>query len=84
MFQVILENRAEKELKKLDKRFRPKVLGNLRALKTNPLVGVKMEGNFKDLYKIKIPPLRIIYQPDFKNKTIFIRAIGFRGDIYKK
>lgn len=84
MFQVILENRAEKELKRLDKRFIPKVLSYLRVLKTNPLVGIKMEGSFKGLYKIKIPPPRIIYQPDFKNKIIYIRTIGFRGGIYKK
>jgi mRNA-degrading endonuclease RelE of RelBE toxin-antitoxin system len=47
MFPVILENRAEKELKRLDKRFIPKVLGYLRALKTNPLIGIKMEGEFQ-------------------------------------
>jgi len=34
-------------------------------------------------YKIKIPPLRIIYTPDFKNKIIWIKAIGFREGIYK-
>ncbi|EKE15033.1 MAG: hypothetical protein ACD_12C00188G0004, partial [uncultured bacterium] len=41
-------------------------------------------GEYNGSYRIKIPPLRIIYLPDFKKNIIWIRAIGFRGDIYKK
>lgn len=83
MYRVILGNRAEKDLKKLDKRFREKVIKNLRMLKIEPFLGEKMAGEFKNSYRIKIPPLRIIYTPDFKNKIIWIRAIGFRGGVYR-
>lgn len=84
MFLVILGNQAKKDLKNLDARSKDKVLRNLRALKNNPFLGEKMVGQFQGSYRIKIPPLRIIYLPDFKNKIIWIRAIGFRGKIYKK
>jgi len=59
-------------------------LKNLRLLKTEPFLGEKMAGQFQGSYRIKIPPLRIIYLPDLKNKIIWVRAIGFRGGIYKK
>jgi mRNA-degrading endonuclease RelE of RelBE toxin-antitoxin system len=42
-----------------------------------------MSGEYNGSYRIKIPPIRIIYLPDFKNKIIWVRAIGFRGDVYK-
>jgi len=83
MYHVILGNRAEKDLKKLDERFREKVIKNLRMLKIEPFLGEKMMGEFKNSYRIKIPPLRIIYTPDFKNKIIWVRAIGFRGEVYR-
>jgi len=67
MYLIFLENRAKKELK----------------LQFNPFLGEKMAGEYSGSYRIKIPPLRIIYLPDFKNKIIRIRAIGFRGDVYK-
>ncbi len=83
MYLVFLENRAKKELKKLDKNFQGKVLKYLHFLEVNPFLGEKMQGEFQGFYRIKIPPLRIIYFPDLKNKIIRIRAIGFRGDVYK-
>lgn len=83
MYLVFLENRAKKELKKLDKNFQEKVLKYLHFLETNPFLGKKMQGEFQGFYRIKTPPLRMIYFPDLKNKIIRIRAIGFRGGIYK-
>lgn len=83
MYLVFLENRAKKELRKLDKNIQEKILKNLHLLENNPFLGSKMHGEFKGYYRVKIPPLRIIYLPDIKNKLIKVRAIGFRGDIYK-
>ena len=83
MFQIKLNNRATKELRRLDKRYFLKVSTFIDLLKENPLLGEKMAGEFQGSYRIKIPPLRIIYTPDFKNKIIWIKAIGFRGGIYK-
>lgn len=83
MFQVILANQAKKDLKRLDAVFKEKVIKNLKMLKENPFLGQKMAGQFEGSYRIKIPPIRIIYTPDIKNKIIFVRAIGFRGGVYK-
>lgn len=83
MYQVNLLNQATKNLKKLDKRFQEKVILSLRLLRTNPFLGEKMSGEFSGSFRIKIPPVRIIYTPDLKRKIVWIRAIGHRGDIYK-
>ena len=83
MYQVNLLNSAKKDLKRLDKRFQQKTILYLKLLKENPLLGVKMEGQYQSWFKIKIPPLRIVYSVDFKTKTIWVRAIGFRGGAYR-
>lgn len=76
MYQVNLLNSAKKGLKRLDKRFQKRAILVLEQLKLNPFLGVKMTGELKGWYKIKIPPLRIVYTADFENKIIWIRAIG--------
>lgn len=75
MFEVNLTNKAEKGLKKLDKRFQEKAISAMRLLKNNPFLGEKMTGEFQGSYRVKIPPIRIIYSADFENKIIWIRAI---------
>lgn len=83
MYLIFLENKAKKDLKKLDKRYKIKVSNFIDKLQFDPFLGGKMSGEYNGSYRIKIPPLRIIYLPDFKKNIIWIRAIGFRGDIYK-
>ena len=83
MFQVKLTNKAEKDLKRLDKRYLSKISQSIDFLKINPLLGEKMTGDFLGAYRVKIPPIRIIYTPNFKDKTILIKAIGHRQGIYK-
>lgn len=76
MYQVKLSNRAEKELKKLASNYKPRVTGIMDLLNMSPFLGEKMSGEFQGWYGIKIPPIRIIYSVNFKNKIIIIRAIG--------
>ncbi|MBL7159291.1 type II toxin-antitoxin system RelE/ParE family toxin [Candidatus Microgenomates bacterium] len=83
MFQVKLSNQAKKDLKRLDQIYKPKATKYIDLLAINPFLGQKMTGEFQGSYRIKIPPLRIIYTPDLKNKIIRIKAIGFRGRVYR-
>lgn len=83
MFQISLSNQARKDLKRIDKRYLPKISQSIDLLSTNPFLGEKMSGNFLGSYRIKIPPIRIVYTPNFDNKSIIIRAIGQRQGIYK-
>lgn len=83
MLHVLIEKKGQKDLKRLEKRYLVKVRGVFDQLQKNPLLGEKMSGNFKGCYRVKIPPLRIIYSLDIRRKEIRILAIGYRGGIYK-
>lgn len=83
MFQVILTKRAEKDLKKIAKIYHTKIGKSIDLLASNPFLGEKMTGDFEGSYRIKIPPIRIVYVPDLENKIIQIKLIGQREGIYK-
>lgn len=83
MYRVNLLNSAKKDLKRLDRKFQQKTISTLHLLEKNPFLGDKMAGIFEGWYRVKIPPLRIVYTPDTKNKIIWVRAIGFRGNVYR-
>ena len=83
MYRIKFTNRGEKDLKKLSNRYLIKTLSLIDNLKTNPFLGEKMSGNFIGSYRIKIPPIRIVYTPDLKGKTILVEAIGHRQGVYK-
>lgn len=82
MYQVNLLKKAQKDLQKIDKRFQEKIVATLRLLRINPFLGEKMSSSFLGSYRIKIPPMRIVYKVDLKDKIIWVRAIGHRQGIY--
>jgi len=44
----------------------------------------KLKGSWTGYYRIRKGKIRIIFDVDYKNKTVFIEKIDFRGDVYKK
>ncbi len=43
----------------------------------------KLKGNWKGFYRIKTGKTRIIVKINFKDKTVFVDRIDYRGDVYK-
>lgn len=82
MYQVRLLNQSKKDLKRIDKRFLTKIYYSIGELSKNPFLGEKMLGKYPGLYRIKIPPIRIVYKIDHINKIIWVHAIGHRQGIY--
>ena len=82
MATVKLTRKAEKQLLKLGEQYQAKTLRAFDELERTPLLGVRLKGNVEGLYKIKIPPVRIIYQFDAKTKIVIIVAIGHRQGVY--
>ncbi|MEK6545735.1 MAG: hypothetical protein AABZ28_04315 [Nitrospinota bacterium] len=43
----------------------------------------KMKGKWKGCHRIKIGKIRIILKVNFKEQTIFVDRIDYRGSVYK-
>jgi len=43
----------------------------------------KLEGIWRGYYRLRTGDMRIIIRADFKNRCIYVKKIGPRGDVYK-
>jgi len=80
MYQIVLSRIAEKDLDKVNKKYKPHIFAALFDLRKNPYLGKKLEGKFRDCYSLRIGIYRIIYKI-YKNKLNIL--IGPRQGAYK-
>jgi len=43
----------------------------------------RMKGKWKGCYRIRIGNVRMILKVDFKEQTIFVERMDYRGEVYK-
>lgn len=72
-----------KKLKKINPADKNKIKKKIESLKTDPLVGKLLKGEFAGLRSLKVWPLRLIYSFDAQAKIIYLIAVDYRGQVYK-
>jgi len=83
MYQVVLKKNAQKHLKKLNTRFKPKVIYLLLQLRFNPYLGKPLLGVLKGYYSLRVWPYRILYTINNKELLIIVIDIDHRQNIYQ-
>ncbi len=83
MYKVLLRKKVHRELKKIDKRYKIKILKKLARLKKKPYLGKKLVGDLKGYYSLRAWPYRIIYKVYKKKLIVFVIDIGHRQGVYK-
>ncbi len=86
-WKVEFDNRARKELRKLDKQAQDRILKWLRetlATEEDPRrTGKSLKGRMKGLWRYRVGDYRIISQIQDENILILVVRIGHRRDIYE-
>ena len=86
MYEVFISHEAEKYYQRQDKDTKRRINRCIEIIGQEPLSGFhvkKLHGNLEGKYRYAIGGVRIVYEVDTKNKTVEIKAIGRRGDVYK-
>lgn len=87
IWKVEFDNRARKELRKLDPQTQDRILKWLRknlAVDEDPRrVGTSLKGRMKGLWRYRVGDYRIISQIQDENILILVVRIGHRRDIYE-
>ena len=83
MYQIILSRTAEKDLGKIDKKYKPHIFAALFDLRKEPFLGKRLKGKFQDCYSLRVGIYRIIYKIYKKELDILVIRIGQRQGIYK-
>ena len=83
MYLVVLSKSAEKDLDKVDNKFKPHIFAALFDLRKDPYSGKKLKGKFQDYYSLRVGIYRIIYRVYKRELEILVIRIDHRQGIYK-
>lgn len=85
IYQLQISSKAQKDLKKIDKKVQQRIIKDIFKLKENrrpqqfkPLIGFKIAQ-----FRLRIGDYRVLYDVYDQDKTILILRIGHRKDIYR-
>lgn len=83
-YVILLENRAEKELKSLPQKILKQVDTKLQALALNPRPreATKLKGMESEGWRLKVGDYRVLYQIDDKENTVRV-YIKHRREAYR-
>lgn len=81
-YRVVVPKRVQKELDRIDKRYRLKILAVLECLGENPYLGKKLSGEHGGKRACRVWPYRIIYVILDQELVVLVIAIGHRQGVY--
>lgn len=84
VYEVWFAKKSEKELKKLAKPDAFRVLKSINRL-TYPFpvnLDIRKMVSYENSYRLRVGPMRVIFQIQPKLKRIVLLKIGYRGNIY--
>lgn len=84
MYYVKIPPRIEKKIKKFPHKDLVRIRTTIAALGSDPFMGKKLEGRYKEFYSIRVWPYRIIYSIIKQKLIIEVIEIEHRGRAYKK
>jgi mRNA interferase RelE/StbE len=83
MYKVIIGSRAERELRRLDRPIKNRIVTSSLALGENPRPhGCLKVKTREGLWRIRVGDWRIGYQIDDENRLVTIATIGHRSEFY--
>ena len=83
MYEVLLERRAERDLKKVSQGTFYRIIPKIKALSENPKpAGCRKITGSKNDWRIRIGDYRIIYEIDEKEKAVKVMRVRHRREVY--
>ena len=84
MYEVILERRAERDIKRLPTEVFHRIIPHLKALSENPKPsGCRKITGSKHDWRIRIGDYRVIYEIDEQQNAVKVMRVRHRKDAYR-
>ena len=87
MFEILLSHEADKYYKRQDRDTKRRINRCIDNLSQEQLFSPhikKLHGELEGKHRYEVGGIRIVYEVDTKGKTVKIKAIRSRGDVYKR
>jgi mRNA interferase RelE/StbE len=83
-YEIFIEKKAEKDLRRLPKNYQNKIIQKILNLKDNPKsIAIRKITSSENYYRIKVGDYRIIYEINYKEKRINIFRVRHRKEAYR-
>jgi mRNA interferase RelE/StbE len=84
VYEVVLERRAERDIKRLPEETFYRIVPQLKALSENPRPpGCRKITGSKNDWRVRVGDYRIIYEIDEREKAVKVMRIRHRRDVYR-
>lgn len=78
-----IKNSAFKEIQKIDKPSRQRVIEAIDKLTSNPHIGKQLKGEHSGLRRIRSGSYRVVYEINENEIVVLILRVAHRKDIYQ-
>ncbi len=82
-YLIQIKSSASKELKRIDKQQRLRIINAIDDLSNTPYKGKSLKGELTGLRRIRVGSYRVIYEVYEQQIVILILRIAHRKDIYR-
>jgi mRNA interferase RelE/StbE len=84
VYEVYLEQAAERDLRRLPRQAFERVIVQIKALAGNPRpLGCRKIKGAKHDWRIRVGPYRVIYEVDEKAMAVRVMRVRYRGEAYR-
>ena len=84
MNRVLLHKRVIKFLDSIDEKRRSKIIDILKSLRNFPMVRADIRKIGDKTFRLRTGNIRVIFDFDRSENTVFVKHIDYRGRAYKK
>ena len=85
MYEVLLERRAESDIRKLTEQVFHRIIPHIKALAEDPKPpGCRKIAGSKNDWRIRIGEYRVIYEIDEHAEAVKVMRISHRREVYRK
>ena len=83
-YDVEIGRSAEKQLRRLPRRDRERIVSAITSLATDPFPkGVRKLSGYDDVFRVRIGRYRVLYSISERALTVLILKIGHRRSVYR-
>ena len=82
MYDIIIQNPAERFIKELKKEEQRRILDFIEELAEKPRLGKELVGKLTGLRSLHVGAYRIIYKIEEMRLLVMVLRVGYRGNIY--
>ena len=82
-YSLKIKQSAFKELQKINKNERSRIISAIDALQNNPHIGKILKGDYSGLRRIRIGNYRVIYEINEGEVIVLVLRIAHRKQVYR-